>query len=291
MKNFSIRELQTLTGVKSHTIRCWELRYRLLSPKRSKGNVRTYSTDELRKLMLLFRLTKNGYKISRLAKLSVEELEDEAARLTRNEERQQRAVDRLIVSLYRLDMDSFEATLDDCYLSWPVGVVVRAIVYPFLKLVGLLRQGKQLNEEHFVVSTLRNKLCSGIERIESAKSNGKSILLFLPKERQLDLLLLYLHCVLKQEGWKVYYMGADVLLKNLSELFVNIKPDYLLSYFPKKHSFSFENCAAVMRERLPGTTFLVINTERHSFSTSTFENIRTTTVDELGSSLYANQAR
>ncbi len=36
MKNkFSIKDLENLTGIKAHTIRIWEKRYSLLSPKRT----------------------------------------------------------------------------------------------------------------------------------------------------------------------------------------------------------------------------------------------------------------
>mgnify|MGYP003679946512 CR=1 FL=1 len=33
--NFSIKDLENLTGIKAHTIRIWEKRYNLLSPNRS----------------------------------------------------------------------------------------------------------------------------------------------------------------------------------------------------------------------------------------------------------------
>ena len=42
-KNFSIRDLENLSGIKAHTIRIWEKRYALLSPERTETNIRTYS--------------------------------------------------------------------------------------------------------------------------------------------------------------------------------------------------------------------------------------------------------
>lgn len=279
MKNFSIKELENLTGIKSHTIRCWEQRYKVLNPQRSDGNIRLYSTEELQKIILLANLNKNGYRISHLAKLSLEELQYQTHQLIGNEQRLQRAINNLIIFMYQVDTDNFEMLLDDCCWAWPADVVVQNIIYPFLKTIKLLNHGNQLIEEHFVVTTIRKKLCWCIERTGSMQSHH-SILLFLPNEKQLDLLLLYIHYVLKKEGWKVFYLGADVSLKNLREVFPIKKPDYLLSYFSRKNSFSLEDCSSLMKEALPHSKFFVINTFPSSLPEENFENITVINLEE-----------
>ena len=51
MKNkFSIKDLENLTGIKAHTIRIWEKRYSLLSPKRTDSNIRYYDLASLIKI-------------------------------------------------------------------------------------------------------------------------------------------------------------------------------------------------------------------------------------------------
>ena len=49
-QEFSIKDLENLSGVKAHTIRVWEQRYSLLSPTRSATNIRTYSGNDLKKI-------------------------------------------------------------------------------------------------------------------------------------------------------------------------------------------------------------------------------------------------
>jgi hypothetical protein len=44
MAEYSIKDLETLSGVKAHTIRIWEQRYNLLNPKRTETNIRYYLT-------------------------------------------------------------------------------------------------------------------------------------------------------------------------------------------------------------------------------------------------------
>lgn len=49
MINYSIKYLDSITGIKAHTIRIWEKRYNLLVPKRTKTNIRYYDNEDLKK--------------------------------------------------------------------------------------------------------------------------------------------------------------------------------------------------------------------------------------------------
>jgi len=70
--NFSIKDLENLTGIKAHTIRIWEKRYNLLSPNRSDTNIRNYSLLSFQKLLNISFLNNNGFKISKIAVLDEE---------------------------------------------------------------------------------------------------------------------------------------------------------------------------------------------------------------------------
>ena len=48
-KNFSIKDLENISGIKAHTIRIWEKRYSLLSPERTETNIRHYSHKNLQR--------------------------------------------------------------------------------------------------------------------------------------------------------------------------------------------------------------------------------------------------
>mgnify|MGYP001471722109 CR=1 FL=1 len=72
--SFTIKNLETISGIKSHTIRIWEKRYKLLEPKRTSTNIRRYDLDNFKKLLNIALLIKNGYKISKIANLSLNEI-------------------------------------------------------------------------------------------------------------------------------------------------------------------------------------------------------------------------
>jgi MerR family transcriptional regulator, light-induced transcriptional regulator len=48
---YTIRDLELLSGVKAHTIRIWEQRYHFLKPSRTETNIRRYTNEELKELL------------------------------------------------------------------------------------------------------------------------------------------------------------------------------------------------------------------------------------------------
>jgi MerR family transcriptional regulator, light-induced transcriptional regulator len=60
--SFTIKELESLSGIKAHTIRIWEQRYQFLKPSRTSTNIRRYNNEELKTLLTVALLNKHGYK-------------------------------------------------------------------------------------------------------------------------------------------------------------------------------------------------------------------------------------
>jgi len=73
-KNFSIKDLENISGIKAHTIRIWEKRYSLLSPERTETNIRHYSHKNLQKLLNIVLLNNNNYKISKIAQMDDDQI-------------------------------------------------------------------------------------------------------------------------------------------------------------------------------------------------------------------------
>lgn len=279
MKSFSIKELEVLCGIKAHTIRIWELRYSVFQPQRTNGNVRRYSIDELTKLSKLALLSNSGYRASHICKMTPDELQSAAAQLKLDHERMQRAIGELIVCMHKMDIRGFEMQLDDCFLSWPAETVIDEIIFPFLSKVELLCKGRQLNEEHLVVTAIRKKLLWSIERLNVPGPNAKSILLFLSNEKQLDLLLLYLYYHLKKDGWEVIYLGVNISLKNLEEILSLKQTDYLLTYLSQRHAISLDELLPRMKKLAPEAKLLVVDTGESNIKTA-HDNVTTATITE-----------
>lgn len=256
MKNFSIKELETLCGTKSHTIRMWELRYAIFSPQRTESNARKYALADLSKVLSITLLNRTGYKISHLARMEKEDLAEALGNL-KAEWKMQVVVNELIHSMYEMDIERFETLLNNSYLSWEGEDVVHKIIYPFLERVGLLCEGNRLTEEHLVVTAIRKKLLWSIERIGDQKKNGKTALLFLSGERQLDLLLLYIYFQMEQQGWKVVNLGVDISLANIKEVLKEKSFDFLITYLPKKRRWPLAELNNYLKSDAPSTQVLV----------------------------------
>jgi DNA-binding transcriptional MerR regulator len=111
-RNFSIKDLETLSGVKAHTIRIWEKRYNLLNPTRTETNIRMYDNDQLRKLIVITNLIENGFKISNLAKKPDEELHKLLDEIAAQEKNVRKSSDYyfegLIDSMLQINEEKFE---------------------------------------------------------------------------------------------------------------------------------------------------------------------------------------
>ena len=84
MAIYSIRDLEKLTGIKAHTIRVWEQRYRLIEPARTETNIRYYTDENLRHLFNIALLNRYGHKISNLAKMEPEEVALRVSEISQN---------------------------------------------------------------------------------------------------------------------------------------------------------------------------------------------------------------
>ena len=74
MNQFSIRDIESLTGIRAHTLRIWEQRYRCDFSKRKDGGHRYYDGDDLKKILRLAQLYKKGHRISTLLDLYEEQV-------------------------------------------------------------------------------------------------------------------------------------------------------------------------------------------------------------------------
>ena len=81
MSQYSIKDLEKLSGIKAHTIRIWEKRYSLLTPLRTDTNIRYYGDEELKKLINVTSLLSLGLKISKISEMSNDEINQKLGEL------------------------------------------------------------------------------------------------------------------------------------------------------------------------------------------------------------------
>ncbi|HYE53807.1 MAG TPA: MerR family transcriptional regulator, partial [Chitinophagaceae bacterium] len=217
MNDFTIRDLENLSGIKAHTIRIWEQRYSFLKPKRTQTNIRYYSNEELRIILNIALLNKYGYKISHINRMSEDELTRHILALDTPEAVQDRIVYNLIQAMADMDMDRFETVLDQFIFSRGIDNAIIQVIFPFLERIGILWMTGHINpaQEHLVSNVIRQKIMVGIDGALSRFTSRCTVLLFLPENEHHELGLLYINYLLKKRGVRTLYLGADVPAKDL----------------------------------------------------------------------------
>ena len=234
MRQYSIRDLERLTGIKAHTIRMWEKRYGLIEPERTDTNIRTYCDVELKKLLNISILNRNGFKISRIATLTPEEIINNITKLNNNTSDTESYLENLALAMIDYDEQKFEKILSRAILQMGFEDTIIHIIGPFFIRIGIMWQTGSINpaQEHFISNLIRQKLFVAIDSLMPEDSaNKKTFLLFLPEGEQHELNLIFSNYMLRKRGHKVIYLGPNVPFNDLNEV-DKIKPsDYILTSF------------------------------------------------------------
>jgi DNA-binding transcriptional MerR regulator len=81
---FSIKDIEAVSGIKCHTLRIWEQRYNILTPKRTDTNIRFYDDDDLKLILNISILNKHGHKISEISKMSRDQMNENVIKISGN---------------------------------------------------------------------------------------------------------------------------------------------------------------------------------------------------------------
>ena len=231
MAVYSIKELEKLSGIKAHTIRIWEKRYQLINPHRTSTNIRYYTDEELRKILNVAVLNRQGIKISNIAKLSDQELREEIARVSRDDLKHESLVDSLVLAMTELDDYKQEAIISRAISKMGLRETVSEVLAPFMEKVGILWQSGNIfpAQEHITSYLIRQKIIAATDQLPALPAEGsRSFLLFLPEDEWHELALLFTQYLLREAGHRVIYLGqsvpyADVLATGATKPF-----DYIL---------------------------------------------------------------
>jgi len=254
MNEFTIKDLENLSGIKAHTIRVWEQRYSFLKPRRTETNIRFYSTGELKSLLNISLLHKYGFRISHINKMDADEVMEKIISLSYAEAQQERIVNELIQHMVDLDMDRFECVFDNYIMSRGIDKTITQIIFPFLDRIGILWLTNHINpaQEHMVTNIIRQKLIVGIEGAVSHTAINKTALLFLPESEFHEIGLLYISYLLKNRGAKVLYLGANMPLEDVEFICRLKKPDFLYTHLTcVPGNFNFEKFLSRFHQQIP----------------------------------------
>jgi MerR family transcriptional regulator, light-induced transcriptional regulator len=232
MGTYTLNDLERLTGIKADTIRIWEQRHRITSAHRTTTNRRWYSDDDLRRLINVSILKRSGIKISEIAAIPPELLEERTADLIKNSTGSDILTDSLVVAMTRLDEVTINEILLRSVISRGFQDTFTSVVFPFLHKVGVMWHTGSVNvgAEHFISNIFRRKLIAAFDNLSPAiKDKNKKILLFLPENEYHEIGLLYYAYIVRNLGHQVLYLGQSTPLNAALEVSEIWNPDIIIT--------------------------------------------------------------
>lgn len=242
---FNIKDLENLSGVKAHTIRIWEKRYGLLQPNRTDTNIRKYDLENLKKLLNVTFLYNEGIKISKIAKLSEDEvqhiIEERAV-----QKQEDYAMKAFKTAMFDFDYTLFATTFNELSESKSFKDIFTEVFIPLLQDIGMLWQTGTIDPAHerFISELIKQKIIvniSNAQSVQKAERNDLVFSLYLPYEEIHEIGLLYAHYEILAAGFQTIYLGSNIPLPSLKNVlkhhdniifvsFFTVKPDKVSIY-------------------------------------------------------------
>lgn len=238
MNQFSIRDIEMLSGIKAHTLRIWEQRHGFNFCKRKESLHRYYDNDDLKQILQISYLYHHGYKISKIAKLSAAEISEIAP--TSFIPVTNPVVDTLIQACIDYNENVFSEELERAINTSGLEEALLHVIYPVLEQIGMLWMSNQLipAQEHFATAIIQKKIFAYTDSLPDVKEGSEALtLVFAPSGEMHEIPLLVARYILKKHGVKSVYLGADISVEEVKYFCENKKVTHL--YFHLITNFQF----------------------------------------------------
>lgn len=210
----------------------WEKRYEIINPKRTPTNIRYYDDEDLKFLLNIALLNKNGIKISKIAKMDRAEIAEKVAAISEINFEYGTQLDALTLSMIEMDEFKFDRIIRTNIEQLGFEKTMIEVFQPFLDKLSLLWLTGSVTpvQEHFISYLIRRKIICSIDKepvISSA--NTKSFIVFLPEGERQELSLLFMHYLLRARRFRVIYLGQDITLGDLQDAKQVHNPDFVFT--------------------------------------------------------------
>ena len=232
MAIYSIKDLEKLSGIKAHTLRIWEKRYKIISPQRTDTNIRYYLDEDLKKLLNIALLNRFGVKISRIADMSDDDIAEQVSSISDRINESDAQLDALTISMIEMDEVKFHKIISQKTEQIGFERTMMEVIYPFLDKLSVLWFTGSINaaQENFMANLIKQKIYVAIDQLNLDTSSAhKKVLLFLPEGESQELSLLFIHYLFRERQFNVINIGGGIKFEDLRGTYDIHKPDYIFT--------------------------------------------------------------
>jgi DNA-binding transcriptional MerR regulator len=220
MQKFTIRDIENMCGIKAHTLRIWEQRYDFFKPKRKQSKHRIYDNEDLKQLLRVAFLYHQGWKVSKIAVLSQEEILETVRLLEKQTVEQKSFILTLLEAAIAFDEKSFNDTLNDCIIKFGLEDAVLNICFPLMNRMGMLWMTNNIipAQEHFSSYLIQHKIIAETQKLPVGEKSNPVILLFTPDGEHHELPLLFINYLLRSNRVHTVYIGTNIKFEHVKLL-------------------------------------------------------------------------
>jgi len=232
MDRYTLADLEKLTGIMAGTIRIWERRYHIIKPHRTDTNRRWYDDDDLKRIMNIAILNRNGLKISKIATLTDQEIAGKVATLARESTDAEIQIDSMIAAMTGFNENAINDILMRSVINTGFEGTFENIVFPFLKRVGIMWHtgSVDVGAEHFVSNIFRKRLICAIDSLTPGdRPDRQKVILYLPEDELHELGLLFFTFIVRKAGHETLYLGQSTPFNALEEVVERWQPDIIIT--------------------------------------------------------------
>ena len=277
MGSYSIREVEHLSGVKAHTLRIWEQRYAIILPKRTDTNIRYYTDADLKLILKISLLNKNGHRIGTIAKMKADEIAELVNALESSDLKFDWQVNSLATAMIEMNEARFEKIMSTNIIQYGFENTMMKIIYPFLAKIGIMWVTGNINpaQEHFITNLVRQKIIVAIDgQVVNITPSTKKYLLFLPEGEYHELSLLFLSYLLQSRNNRVVYLGTNVPIKDMVSVMEHTQPDFIYSIFTcAPTSGSLKKYIKTLAQKVKDTPLVISGQRIKNVNASLPENV------------------
>jgi methanogenic corrinoid protein MtbC1 len=181
-----------------------------------------YNLENLQKLLNVSLLYNNGFKISKIAKLEMGEINHLVHNITLRKSPYDWSLGLFKLAMINFDQQLFTKTFDELMEKLTFSEIFQSIFNPLMVELGVLWQTNSISpsHEHFITSLIKQKIHFLSDKIQNipALKRDKVFILFLPNNEIHELGLLFLNYEILNHGYKTIFLGQSVPTESLSNL-------------------------------------------------------------------------
>lgn len=211
---FTIKAVSQATGVSIETLRAWERRYRVVVPKRDPNGRRSYAPGDVIRLRKLREATERGHPISKLARVSDEELAGLLSAGTGegpSEGASRGFAAQMLLAAAHYRPDDCDQALSMALALLPLPQVVDEVLVPALLEVGERWHSGEFTvaQERIVSNAVRRQVSLVLDTYNRIATGPPIVFATLAEERH-ELGILMCALLTAARGVRCQYLGADL---------------------------------------------------------------------------------